>query len=82
MALGKSSLSRVAHSSVIPAPEKEIEKVIVKAEIAATEKPAIAKQTAATEKTATPKKPRTHAAPQKTLNAAYAVGDDLPVWLL
>lgn len=71
MAVGKSSLGRVARSTVIPAPEKETEKVIAKAEVAATEKPVVEA-----------KKPRASKPVQKVSNAIYAVGDELPVWLL
>lgn len=71
MAVGKSSLGRVARSTVIPAPNKETEKVLVKEEVAATEKPA-----------AEVKKPRESKPAQKVANVIYAVGDALPVWLL
>ena len=71
MAVGKSSLGRVARSTVIPAPEKETEKIIAKQEVAATEKPA-----------AEVKKPRAAKPVQKAANTIYAVGDELPVWLL
>ena len=70
MAVGKSSLGRVARATVIPAPEKETEKIIVSEEIAAT-KPA-----------AESKKPRAAKPAQKVANTIYAVGDKLPVWLL
>ena len=76
MALGKSSLTRVAHSTTIPAPEKEVEKIIAKEETAATAataKPVGEKKPVAEKKPATVKKP---------MGAAYAVGDELPVWLL
>lgn len=71
MAVGKSSLGRVARSAVIPAPDKETEKVVAKEEVAATEKPA-----------AEAKKPRAAKPSQKVANVIYAVGDALPVWLL
>ena len=72
MAVGKSSLGRVARSTVIPAPEKETEKLVTAKE-----------ETAATEKPATEiKKPRARAAAQKATGVIYAVGDELPVWLL
>ena len=70
MALGKSSLGRVARSAVIPAPERETEQLIANAEPPAPQRPAAEK------------KPRTRTVAQKASAAAYAVGDELPVWLL
>lgn len=69
MAVGKSSLSRVARASVIPAPDKETETLIAK------DKRLVAPAKPVPEKKAPP-------APQNPPAASYALGDELPVWLL
>ena len=78
MAVGKSSLNRVAHASVA-APEKGTEKIIAKAEPTALEKPAPAAGPAAAKKPAPEKAAAKKPCP---LQKAYALGDELPVWLL
>lgn len=73
MAVGKSSLGRVARASVIPAPEKETEKLI----------PAKEEVKPAEIKPAETKKPRAaKTAAVKPASEIYSVGDALPVWLL